>query len=716
MEKTTDTRDPSPHHQHGEGLNFRHYWHVVLERRWLVITAFVSVFALALLYLFQATPIFLAHTRLEIDRLGGGLLNLQNQTVSISTRDSDYLMTQYENLVSHRLIQKVIDNLNLHQDERYAHEEDILQEVIDDIRIVPKRLTRLVDIQVQHHNPERAAEIANTLTELFLDDNLAKKKSKSWNSFLFLQNEVEVLEDAVQSADLDLHKFRLSYNLVSLEESQNIIAQALRQAQKFYDDAQKETSDLSRIAQNVEQSLISGVDVETIPYVADSSLVSQLRSRLLADEAEMARLRERYLEKYPLVIELNKRIETMRESVRTEAQKVIAGLRQRVDIAREKEKAALEHLDSIKADQHELSKKKVDYDILERKSFRNKFLYETMLAKAKEMDLSSKESMQNIRVEWEAKVPLEPFKPNIVLVLLLGVTGGLAIGIGLAFFVNFLDDSVKSQDDIETYLHLDFLGYVPNIRSNNFIERCLQSHVHPQSNSSEGFRTIRAALSLTHSEDALRCTAVTSTIPSEGKTLFACNLAIVKAQTGLRTILVDADLRRPSLHKAFQLQSPVGLTQCLMGKVGSVAEIIHSTSIPNLDVLCCGTVPSSPSELLNPDNLKIFLQELRKKYDRIILDCPPVSAVSDPLMIASVSDGTIFVTKFNKIRREHARRTVQRIHDTGVKIVGAVINDIDFEGKDSYYYSYYYYQNRYYASYYQKKKKEQPKEIQKAKG
>jgi capsular exopolysaccharide synthesis family protein len=193
---------------------------------------------------------------------------------------------------------------------------------------------------------------------------------------------------------------------------------------------------------------------------------------------------------------------------------------------------------------------------------------------------------------------------------------------------------------------------------------------------------------------------VTSTIPSEGKSLVASNFAIVCAQTGLKTLLVDADLRRPSVHKAHQLHSPIGLSAYLQETVHSVDEFIHPTDVPNLDVVCCGAVPPNPSELIGSKRMAQFLKEARARYDRIVLDCPPISAVSDPLVIAAMSDGVLFVIKFNKIRREHARKSVQRLHDAGIHVFGVVLNDIDFEGRDSYYYSYYYYQNRYYASHY----------------
>jgi capsular exopolysaccharide synthesis family protein len=177
-------------------------------------------------------------------------------------------------------------------------------------------------------------------------------------------------------------------------------------------------------------------------------------------------------------------------------------------------------------------------------------------------------------------------------------------------------------------------------------------------------------------------------------------MAIVNAQTGLRTLLVDADLRRPSVHKAYQLHSPVGLSAFLTHETDDIGTLVHKTEVPNLDVVCCGAVPSNPSELIGSPRMVEFLNRMKERYDRVVLDCPPISAVSDPLIISAMADGLVYVTKFNKIRREHGRKSIQRIQNAGIHILGVVINDIDFEGKDSYYYSYYYYSNRYYSSHY----------------
>jgi capsular exopolysaccharide synthesis family protein len=394
--------------------------------------------------------------------------------------------------------------------------------------------------------------------------------------------------------------------------------------------------------------------------------------------------------------------------LRDESERALQAIFQVAELEKSREAEALRKYKESVERVFALDEAKIGYDIMEQQLKRVEGFYQTILTKAKDFDIGTKDLLQNMKVQDPAFAPLKPVSPNKPLIFVGSVVGGLAVALGLALFFNFLDDSIKSQEDVENILHLPFLGYIPNIKSISIVERDLQSHLHPTSSPAEGFRTLRAAISLAKNADKLRVMAFTSTIPSEGKSLVASNFAIVTSQTGLKTLLVDADLRRPSVHKAFQLQSPVGLSAYLAGRTDNISEFIHTTEVPNLDVICCGAVPPNPSELIGSNRMVRFLEEASRRYDRVVLDCPPVSAVSDPLIVGAMADGMVFVTKFNKIRREHALRSIQRIQDSGIHLVGLVLNDIDFEGKDSYYYSYHYYQNRYYSSHYRNKSADEP--------
>ncbi len=697
-----------------ENLNLRHYWHVVLERRWLVITAFISVFILSILYLVKATPIYEATTVLQINKESTSIMDGATPIV-FNANDQEYLQTQYKNLLSRSLIESVVKDLDLDKDPRYMQSQDVVNAVRNDITVSPVRLSRLVEVSVEHPSPRIASQIANKLLDNFLSRNLDQKRVRAFTSYQFLENEVDGLQEEVKNARLAVFRFREKNDMPSLEESQDTVSKALFQASQNYQAASDEAEQAQKAVDEVDKAIREAreageeLDLSQIPYVANSEIIRTIRGNLVMAETDLAALQVKYLEKWPAVIEAKERISKLKAEIQKVAQDEINVLREQAKFQHARAARALESLKARQEDMNRLNQLKVEYDNLVLEKLQSEELYSNMLAKTKEMDLNTKDMLQNLVVVDKAFEPVNPVKPRKSLTLILGVIGGLGLGFALAFFANYMDDSVKSQDDIETYLKLNFLGYIPNIKTNSLVERDMQAHLHPQSNAAEGFRTVRAAISLVHKSDKFKVLSFTSTIPSEGKSLVTSNLAIVTAQTGVKTLLIDADLRRPSMHKAFQMQSPIGISSYLTDQVSDIKEIIQKTEVPNLDIICCGAVPNNPSELVGSKRMGELLDAVRGQYDRIFVDCPPVSAVSDPLMIASRTDGIVFVTKFNKIRRDHARKTIQRIQDAGVYILGTVINDIDFEGKDSYYYSYYYYQNRYYASYYSNEKKLDPK-------
>jgi capsular exopolysaccharide synthesis family protein len=680
-----------------ESVNLRHYWHTVLERRWLVITAFVSVFALCLIYLFKAPRIYQAITRLEINREADNVLNLR-ETLTVETREQDYLQTQYKNLLSRSLLASVVARLRLDQDERYASTPDIVRALQNDLTVVPIRLSRLVEIKAEHTNPQQAANIASNLVHIFVENNLVQKSLASSQAGKWLEQEAITQKGKMETADRAVYQEQ-SKN-ISLEDNQNISLQALKLAQEELVRAQSRATVAVKTDQEVKRMLENGASIDSIPQVSDNRLIQELKGRLAIRGAEMASLLTRYKDQYPLVKQVREDIQSLESSIQREAKKILEAISSEAQLAKAHEESLHGIVDDRTSEVLKLGEQRIKYSQLSQDAQLNRKLFENILQNQKENELISSSKINNMRIVDEAYYPPRFIKPRIVVTLVLGVLGGLVVGCSLAFFVSYLDDSIKTQDDVEMHLRLPFLGYVPNIKTNSVIERDLQAHLHPKSTAAEGFRTIRASISLMPKASQFNLLAVTSTIPSEGKSLLASNLSIVTAQTGLRTLLVDADLRRPSVHKAFQLHSPVGLTSFLQGETDQVDEILHKTDVPNLDVVCCGAIPSSPSELAGSKQMKRFLDDVRQRYDRVYIDCPPVSAVSDPLVIAAMADGVVFVTKFNKIRREHARKSIQRIQDAGIYILGIVLNDIDFEGRDSYYYSYYYYQNRYYSSHY----------------
>lgn len=694
-----NTNSTLPAASASEAFKIREYWHIVLERRWLIIATFALCVVLGALYAFRATPIYEAVARLQIDPETGGVLSLRD-AISWGNKDQDYLQTQYRNLQARSLLESVIQKLKLDEDDRYKLAPDRVLALADDLDVTPIRLTRLVEVKIRHPNAKTAQEVVNTLVENFLQQNQDRKTGKAMAGYRMLKQEAQSQEADLTQAIERLTKYRSDKAMVSLADDMNVVALGLKQAKLDLDQQTLRRADAQKTADQVNKWIKDGRELVEFPSVAQDRVVSELKLKVAVAESQLAQLRTRYRDKHPKVAELLNSLQTDREKLKSEAQRSIEAVFSVSQIEQAKLSEAEKKYKEAEKAVFEMNSARTQYELMLRQKERAETMYQLVLSKQKEFDLNSKEQMQNMVIIDRAVIPSKPVKPNKPLILAGSVFGGFLAALGLAFFVNFLDDSVKSQDDVESYLRLPFLGYVPNIKTTSVVERDLQAHIQPTSSAAEGFRTLRAAVSLVKNADKLRNIAVTSTIPSEGKSLVASNFAIVTAQTGLKTLLVDADLRRPSVHKAFQLQSPIGLSAYLAGRIGSVDEIVHKSEVPNLDVICCGATPSNPSELIGSKQMLQFLEEVAGRYDRVVLDCPPVSAVADPLVVGAMCDGMIFVTKFNKIRREHALRSVQRIQDAGIYIIGSVLNDIDFEGKDSYYYSYHYYQNRYYSSHY----------------
>jgi len=702
MEDQLQSQQGNPMGGGDPSINLRQYWHVILERRWLIVATWTVCIIAGVLYAFQATPMFRAIARLQIDPENQGVLNLNS--LALGNQDQNYLTTQYRNLESRSLILEVMEKLKLDtQDPRYAQKLDKVTAVTKDIKIVPIRLSRLVEVQVTHPKADQAQRIADTILKVFLQRNLDDKKQKALQGFQILEQEAKGKEVELAALQKDLQKYRKDKGMVSLKDAQNIDAATMRDLKTAYETLRSTADVAKQTAQQAQEWVAAGKDITEFGPLVKDEQVAFLRKQVTENSSKLAGLRTKYREKHPKVIQTSTQLQADTQKLRDESERALQSIFQLAQLEKNREAEALRKYTESVERVFALDEAKIEYDIMEQKVKRVEGFYQTILTKAKDFDIGTKDLLQNMKVQDAAFAPTKAVSPNTPLIFVGSIVGGLAVALGLALFFNFLDDSIKSQDDVENILHLPFLGYIPNIKSVSIVERDLQSHLHPTSSPAEGFRTLRAAISLAKNADKLRVLAFTSTIPSEGKSLTASNFAIVTSQTGLKTLLVDADLRRPSVHKAFQLQSPAGLTAYLSGRLDNISEITHSTEVPNLDVICCGAVPANPSELIGSNRMVRFLEEASRRYDRVILDLPPVSAVSDPLIVGAMADGMVFVTKFNKIRREHALRSVQRIQNSGIHLVGLVLNDIDFEGKDSYYYSYHYYQNRYYSSHYRNK-------------
>ena len=694
-----------------------------------MITTFIVVFALMLLYLFRAERIYRATATIEIGRVQNTIVNLGGQPLSLNRnyQDNDYLETQYEKLLSRSLLEKVVKTLRLDTQGKYARAAGITNNISTDasiravvpmvrgnININPSRLSRLVKIEVEHPDKEQAQRIANTLVDLFLEGEQEQRRKRYRIPLAWLQEELAVQSTNVTKAAEEIHNFETGGEFngenptqVSFDDELATAIMSLQQAQSAYEMKVKEVNDLEEIVNNANEAKKNGEEVQdVVSSIASKHVIASLKSSLAVVEARLEGLRERYREYWPAVSQSEKEVQEYKNQIRQEAEASLQSMNKDLQIAREQEKRASIRLSEAKEKLHNLNERKGEYDILKRKEMTAQAVHDMLLARTKEVELISAESQENIFRVDDAIEPRFPVKPNQTLMLIVGVVGGIIFGTGLAFLVNLLDDSIKTQDDIESHLRLDYLGHVPKVDSKVDHDRSLYTHLQPQSDVSENFRTIRATVALADPERNYRVVSVTSAAPTEGKSFIASNYAIVNAQMGLRTLLIDCDLRRPSLRTTFQFEKgQKGLTQYIESGGGLAEDLIHRTEIPDLDLIHSGNVSKNPFELVTSDILKKLIAEVEKKYDRVVLDSPPILAVSDPLTVASLADGSLYVTKFDSSKRHLSKKCIEQLQNGGAHIIGAIINEVDLrKAKYSYYYNNYYYQNRYYTDYYRKHK------------
>jgi len=338
----------------------------------------------------------------------------------------------------------------------------------------------------------------------------------------------------------------------------------------------------------------------------------------------------------------------------------------------------------------------------------------------KETTLTEDMRTGNIRVVDRAEVPRSPVKPKKKLNLLLAIIVGLVAGIGLAFFFEYLDNTIKIPDEVKKHLRIPYLGPTPLVekeedRDGHGGERladlvCLNA---PKSTASESYRGIRTNILFSSAEKAPQVILLSSPGPREGKTMTATNLAITMAQSGSRVMLLDCDLRRPKIHRMFGLKKDRGMTNLLVGNATFEETVVHSKLLSNLDILFSGPVPPNPSEMLGSERMKQLLGELRKHYDRIIIDSPPITAVTDAAILGKIVDGVVLVIRAGQTVREVAKNSVNQLQSVGANVLGAVLNAVDI-GKDKYYYYYYYqYYHYYYGDDGEKKKRRSKKKRKK---
>lgn len=508
--------------------------------------------------------------------------------------------------------------------------------------------------------------------ELRLAKDYEYRDKKDPVGFLRNQITIEPVKDSqivlVHVSDADaLRASRIANAVAKVYIQQDIEMRnmASRAAVGFLD---KQLVELKKKVQESEEALNKYVQQNKIVTLSDieqktQGLLDNLKRERLALETELADNLKRYKEKHPKIISLQAQLEDTKNKIEEETNLLL-----------------------------ELNQKMVQYNILKREVDSNQQIYVSMLAMAKETGVSEKLEVSSIYVIDAARPPGAPFKPQTKRDVLLSVVIALFCGLGFAFVLEYLDASIRTAEDVRIYLDLPFLGYVPSVtEARSDTEKALVVHQHPTSVITESFRAVRTSILFAFPQDRpLKTILVTAAVPEEGKSFFSANLSQVFSQLNERVILIDIDMRKPKLYKSFGLEQKNGLSNFLAGSVAMDA-IIKPTLIKNLSLITSGTIPPNPSELLSSGKIHSLLDELKTKFDRIIVDSPPILSVADASLLANMVDGVVLVLKGGSTRMEAVVKAKEKILEAKGKIIGVVVNNISPQKEDRYYYYHYYY-------------------------
>ncbi|MES2504695.1 MAG: polysaccharide biosynthesis tyrosine autokinase [Myxococcota bacterium] len=696
-----------------------------LKKRWpLVLTIFVTVMLLGVVYTLRSERLYKSSATLIIMPQAPQVLTGVQEVNPVGTANNFWaeealLQTEYQIMSGRQILKRAFDRMNLAK--TVGKNIDAADYLGSYVSIVPAKKTRIVSVEVVHQDPKFATTLANTIASAYLDYKIERRREGSGEAINWLQIQQEDLKKKLEISENKLYAYMESHGILnaSLESQMEMLKTrvGLFEGKLAEIESQKiagrvDANALSRVAK--EPALLDSLaDVQKAP------MVGEIKAKLLELKRQNTELSERYLPEHPKIKTLQTEITALEQTLREEIGNTLTMLEREQRTLLSTEQGLREAIATQRQQEASLNKIGLDYGRLKREVDTNTKLYDLVANRLKEIGLTGMLQANNVSLLDQARIPSAPYKPDWNTNMIASLMLALLLSVGMALLLEIMDQTFKTQEDVESYLKLPFLGVLPAIHLENkawrkdktkqelFVEskdRDLYIATHPKSMVAECSRAIRTNLLFMTPDKPFKSLLVSSSMAGEGKTTTAINLAIAMAQSGSKVILVDGDLRRPRVHKSFDLNNDVGLSTVIVDEC-DLDRSIHHSSIPGLDVLTCGPVPPNPSELLHTQKFKQVFAELETRYDKIIFDSAPVGAVTDPVILGALVDGALLVIKTGVTHREATRRAVRALQDAHANLFGVILNDFDAH-KTQYGYSYgrYYWYGRYYYGQYGDKK------------
>lgn len=719
----------------GDDVHLLDYLRVLHKRRWTAITAFLLVFGSVTVYTFTTTPVFSARVQILIENENPNVVKFE-EVYDQNKGTSDYYQTQYRLLQSRILARRTLDAEKLWDlyagtdtssgmslspivwarasfkfvqelfteppaeapaDTENAIQSRTIDAFLGGLTVAPVRNSRLVDVTYRSSDPRLSSRVANALAKQYIEQNLEFKFLATQEATEFLNARTADQRKALEKSEQALQQYREKTGAMALEDRQNIVVQRLADLNAAVTRARTDRIEKESVYNQIRTIQSDRSAVDTFPAILNNTFIQQLKAQLNELQRQKAQLSEKLGARHPDMVKVESALETTETRINAEVQKVVQALRNDYLAAQANERSLQASLDQQRAEAQDLNRASIQYGVLQRDASSNQTMFAGLLERSRETGISGELKTSNIRIVDEAETPSGPSSPNKKSNLLLALFGGSFLGIALAFFFEYLDSRIKLPDEIKTQLGLPLLGMIPVFNPKEATGPPLIGNGMPQE-FSEAFRAIRTNVLFSSADAGSKSIVVTSAGPGEGKSVVSANIAMSLALSGQRVLLIDADMRRPKTHELFGVSLEPGLSNVMVGEA-KASETVKRTLTPNLWLMAAGKHPPNPAELLGSRRFKDFMSSLTEHFDWVIIDSPPVMAVTDASVIAHSATGVIFVVGAEMTSKGTAKVALGQLDSAKARYVGGILNRVDVR-RNPYYYGRYY--RREYQNYYTK--------------
>ena len=696
------------------------YWQVALKRRWTVLTCLVVVFVTVVIGTLKQKPVYEGRVLIEINPEEPSVVNFREVAQVAPTVDVDsYRETQYKILKSRSLAEHVVRDLQLYRYPEFYRWRMLFGLIEGDpakipsakdlgppdassdafgssvgnflrwVDVSPVRRSNLVELSFDCTNPQLAARVANRLAELYIEQNLQVKWDETQKASEWLRGRLAEMKASLEKSEDRLQAYAQANNILFVNEKQSMITERLNQLLTEYTKAQSDRYQKQSLYGQVEAG-----QVQNLPAVFNNRLIQDLEEKRVDLDKQYAEVTTWVKPNYPKARQVKKQMDALQSKIDEEKETVTQNIVDEYHAAEAREKYLAKAVEDQKAEVNDLAQRSIQYNILKRDVDSNKQLYEGLLQRLKEAQVSAGLKASNIRIVDSAEVPKGPVKPRVLLNLALGIILGLGLGVGLAFFQEYLDKTLKTPDEVEHLLRLPSLGVLPKFHLNGaspvdedsvvpaLPEVASVPAIQTSPEAIEAFRSLRTSILLSASP-VPKLLLVTSALPGEGKTTTTVNLGATLTGLGSRVVIVDCDMRRPSCHRSLGVQNSPGFVQCLTGRVALRDALLSVPGVTNLSVIPCGPIPPNPAEILSSPLAGELLRELRTEFDYVLVDSPPLLSVADSRILATLTDAAVLVARAFETPYDIVRRARALLYSADARILGVALNGVDIS-RDSY--------------------------------